>query len=309
MKKQLLTIVLLAFLSANGFMANAQLTNGNLETWMNFQIYEDPDTNGIIKSLNKIAIFGGNPPITCFKDASAHSGSFCARIEAKMYGTSIFIPGVLGTVKPFFQPVIGCDLQAPFVGRPAKLSTWIKYAPVQGDSGEVFAYMLKQNGSNFETLGVAKQKFLQPVANWTNYTLDFTYTGAPDASTHMSLIFVTSKAYDFSDLTNCQGKVNSTMWIDDIELIGVAGVSEMLFTGEEINVYPNPSENIVNISVTQNLKNAVLSVTDMNGREISTQNVSGNQFTLDVNTLKAGNYVVVLKENNTILGRKTFVKK
>jgi len=308
MKKQLLTIVCLALLLANGFVAKGQITNGNLENWIDFQIYNDPDTNSILRTLNVIALFPNDPPITCFKEGNPHGGSFCARIEANTYG-NIFIPGVLGTVKPFFDPGIGCDLQKPYVGRPAKLSTWIKYAPVQGDSGEVFAYMLKQNGSAYETLGVAKQKFLQPIGSWTNYTLDFAYTGNTDLSTHISLIFVTSKAYDFSNLVNCQGKVGSQMWIDDVELIGVAGISEMLFSGEEINVYPNPAESIVNISVTQNLNNAILSVTDMGGREISSQNVSGNQFALDVNTLKAGNYIVVLKDNNTILGRKTFVKK
>jgi Secretion system C-terminal sorting domain len=310
MKKQLLTLVSMAVLSASSFVANAQIPNGNLESWINFQIYDDPDTNGIIKTLNVIATFPQSPPVTCFKDTNPHAGSFCARIvAAQVQSLNIFVPGVLGTVTPFFTPNIGCDLEKPYVGRPATLKAWIKYAPVAGDSAEIFAYMLKDNGGSFETLGVAKQKYLQAIGSWTEQTLNFSYSNTTDISTHMSLVFVTSKAYDFSNLTGCSGQVGSTMWIDDIEVIGYSGVSEMLFTGEEINVYPNPSESVLNISISQEISNAVLSVTDMSGREISSQNVSGNQFTLDVNSLKAGNYVVVLKENNTILGRKTFVKK
>lgn len=310
MKKQLLTIVCMAVLSAGTFTANAQVPNGNLESWINFSIYDDPDTSGILKTLNIIATFPQNPPVTCFKEGNAHGGQFCAKIVAnEVQALNIFVPGVLGTVTPFFQPNIGCELEKPYSGRPATLKAWIKYTPVAGDSGEIFAYMLKDNGGSFETLGVAKKTFLQAVGTWTEQVMDFNYTNTTDIATNISLVFVTSKSYDFNNLTGCAGSVGSTMYIDDVSLTGYNGVEEMLFTGEELNVYPNPTDNVVNISVTENVSNAKLSVTDMNGREISSQNVSGNQFSVDVNTLKAGNYIVVLSQDNTVLGRKTFVKK
>lgn len=310
MKKQLLTIVLAAVASVTTLVAKAQVPNGNLEAWMDFSIYEDPDTNGILKTLNIISTFPQNPPVTCFKEGNANSGQYCAKIVAnQVQALNIFVPGVLGTVTPFFQPAIGCHLQKPYSGRPATFKAFIKYAPVTGDSAEMFSYVLKQNGNNFDTLGIAKKKFLQAINSWQEQVVDFTYTNTTDVGTHISLVFVTSKSYNFSNLTGCAGSVGSTMYIDDVSLTGYNGVEEMLFTGEEINVFPNPTDNIVNITITDNLSNAKLSVTDMNGREISSQNVSGNQFTIDVNTLKAGNYLIILSQDNKVLGRKTFVKK
>lgn len=311
MKKQLLTIGMVVAMLAAPFVSKAQIANGNLESWINFSIYDDPDTNSILRTLNQIALFPQNPPVTCFKESvDPHSGSFCARIEAnEVTSLNIFVPGVLGTVTPFFQPNIGCDLEKPYVGRPESLTAWIKYSPVQGDSGEIFSYLLKDNGGSFETLAVASKKFLQSVSSWAEQTLTYTYSNSTDLSTHISLVFVTSKSYDFSNLTGCQGSVGSKMWIDDVALNGYNGISEMLFSGEEINVYPSPASDIVNISISENISNATLSVVDMNGRKITAQTVSGNQFTVDASTFQSGNYIVILQEGNTILGRKTFVKK
>lgn len=310
MKKQLLTIFGIAVLSVLTNTVNAQVTNGNLESWMNFSIYDDPDTNGMLKSLNVIATFPQNPPPTCFKNDTAHTGAYCAKIVADHVSSlSIFVPGVLGTVRPYFVPAIGCKLQTPYVGRPSTFKAWIKYYPVAGDSGEMFSYVLKQNGNNFDTLAVAKKKFLQTINTWTEQSVNFTYQNTTDLGTHLSLVFVTSKAYNFNNLTFCQGSVGSKMYIDDVELIGYNGISEMLFTGEEINVYPNPANSVVNITTTQSISNAQLVIIDMNGREISSQTVNGNQFSVDVNELKAGNYLITLQEGNKILGRKTFIKK
>jgi len=201
-------------------------------------------------------------------------------------------------------------LAVPFTSQPSAVKAWINYQPVQGDSAEIFAHLLKTTGGVRETLATASKIILQNTGGWALQDVPFVYSNTSVAPDSISFIFVSSAGYNFNNLFLCAGKINSTLYVDDVELVyDPLGVSEMLFSGEEINVYPNPSESILNISITQTLNNAVLSVTDMNGREVSNQNVSGNQFTLDVNTLKAGNYIMALKQNNTILGRKTFVKK
>lgn len=316
MKKHLLLTGMLFAVGFTGIKAQSF----DLESWVTVTVdedgfpldipYENPATP-YLSTLNRISTYPSTPPITGFKEGNAHSGQFCARITAATVNAmNIFVPGVLGTVDSYFNPQgFGATLQIPHYGRPAALNAWIKYTPVNGDSAEIFAYVLKDNGGSFETLGVAKKAFYSAVNSWTEQNLSFNYSNTTDVGTHLSMAFVTSKAYDFSDLTACQGQNGSSMWVDDVSLVGWNGVKEMLFTGEEIMVFPNPTTDLITVSLTQDISEATLIILDMNGREISSKTVSGNQFSADVSTLSAGNYVVVLKEKNTIWGRKTFVKK
>lgn len=61
----------------------------------------------------------------------------------------------------------------------------------------------------------------------------------------------------------------------------------------EGKAYPNPANNYVNISVAKE-GNAVISLTDLSGRIVSTQNVtfSGNNSILDLTTVNSGMYIV-----------------
>lgn len=283
--------------------------NGDLEAWTVVNGNDEP-SGGMLKSLNEITAWPGSPPVTCYKETAApHGGTAAARVVSKDFPAfGIFIPGVLGTVKAIINPP-SAVLAVPFTAKPEGLKAWIKYTSVQGDSAEIFSYLFKTTGGVRETLATASKKITQSVPNWELQELSYNYLNAGATPDSISLVFVASAGYDFTNLLQCQGKENSTMYIDDVSLTYPMGVEEVFFNGETINVYPNPAENVVNVTVTQTLGNAVLSVTDINGREVLAQTVSGNAFTVDVTTLKAGNYVVSLKQDKTILGRKTFVKK
>jgi len=310
MKKQLLFVGAAVILSSVTSIAQTVVPNGNLEAWTVVNGNDEP-TGSILKSLNMITQWPGGAPATCFKETTiVHGGSASAKIVSKeITSLDLFVPGVLGTATPILNPP-SAVLAVPFTSQPSAVKAWINYQPVQGDSAEIFAHLLKTTGGVRETLATASKIILQNTGGWALQDVPFVYSNTSVAPDSISFIFVSSAGYNFNNLFLCAGKINSTLYVDDVELVyDPLGVSEMLFSGEEINVYPNPSESILNISITQTLNNAVLSVTDMNGREVSNQNVSGNQFTLDVNTLKAGNYIMALKQNNTILGRKTFVKK
>lgn len=320
MKKNLLLAGAAFVMGLCTVQAQNFVPNGDLEGWQTITTdgqgnpvtpYETT-TSAMLATLNKISTYPSNPPITAFKDGNAHGGSFCAKIVSAVVPppVGVFVPGVLGSVDPYFNPSgFGTPLAVPFVGLPEKLTAWIKYTTVQGDSGEIFSYLHRNNAGVRETIAVASRKYYQNITSWTQQELTYNYLVSNTLPDSISLIFVSSAGYNFVNLGLCQGKVGSTMWIDDVALVGYAGISEMIFNGEQINVYPSPAEDLVNVSVTQEIQHGVLSVTDMNGREVLSKNISGNLFSLDVNTLKAGNYVVVLKQNSTILGRKTFLKK
>lgn len=310
MKKQVLFLgAMLVMGCTSTFAQQTPVPNGDLETWTVVSGNDEPG-GGMLKSLNEITQWPGGAPATCFKETAApHGGSAAAKIVSKnIQSLNIFVPGVLGTVKAILNPP-SAVLAIPFTAKPAGVKAWIKYVPVQGDSAEIFSYLMKTTGGVRETLATASKVFTQAVPNWELQELTYNYTNTTATPDSISLMFVASAGYNFSNLLLCQGKVNSTLFVDDVSLSYPAGVEEMFFNGEEINVFPSPATDLVNITVTQDINNGVLSVTDMNGREVMTQTVNGKQFTVDVNSLRAGNYIIVLKQKNVILGRKTFVKK
>lgn len=292
-------------------LANAQtpaIPNGNLESWTPLAGEEEP-TGGFLKSLNQTLVFPGNPPATCFKEGNAHGGQFCAKLVSKNFSSlGIFIPGALGTITPIANP-ISAKLAEPFAAKPESVRAWIKYTPVTGDSAEVFSYLFKTTAGVRDTIARASQKFTQAVANWTEITVPFTYSNNNVMPDSASLIFIASAGYNFQDLQLCFGSQNSTLYVDDVEFIYPASINEFVLGNNDISIYPNPAENVMNISVSSALNNGIISITDMNGREVMSSSVNGEQFSVNVAELKAGNYIAVIKEGKTVLGRKTFVKK
>ena len=72
-----------------------------------------------------------------------------------------------------------------------------------------------------------------------------------------------------------------------------------------ITISPNPISDIINISTNQNVNGASLNVYNISGENVFTsQNNSGNNFSIPANNLAAGNYFVELK-----IGEKRLVKK
>ncbi|MCG9910326.1 MAG: T9SS type A sorting domain-containing protein [Flavobacteriales bacterium] len=309
MKKQVLTIA--GAIVFGMFTVQAQqpaIPNGNLESWTALGSAEEP-TGGFLKSLNQITNFPGNPPITCFKEGNAHGGQFCAKIvSANFASLGIFIPGALGTITPIANPV-SAQLAEPFTAKPEKIRAWIKYTPVTGDSAEIFGYLFKTTSGVRETLATASMVYTQAISNWTEVEIPFVYSNATATPDSASLLFVSSAGYNFDNLFLCQGSANSTMFIDDVEFIYPAGISENLGNNDLLNVFPNPAENMVTITYATEVQNGSVSVLDMSGREVLQTNVKGNSFQIDVASLRSGNYTLLLKENASILARKNFLKK
>lgn len=74
--------------------------------------------------------------------------------------------------------------------------------------------------------------------------------------------------------------------------------------GKKVSVYPNPVKDILNLSAIRGVKS--ISVTDMSGRQVKTFAPSN---TIDLSSLKTGNYVVsLMMENGSIQNINTIKK-
>ena len=73
--------------------------------------------------------------------------------------------------------------------------------------------------------------------------------------------------------------------------------------GSNLNVYPNPASDILNIE-TSNDGTTQVTITDMAGRTVqSTTLLAARRAQLDVSALPAGIYVVTIENNTELLRR------
>jgi hypothetical protein len=93
-------------------------------------------------------------------------------------------------------------------------------------------------------------------------------------------------------------------------------ISEPLATGIQssstlnASIYPNPSNGIVYIDTDADLSNASFTIVDVLGREVVVSSVAtGSGARIDVSNLNEGTYVIVIKQDNSIVRKKITVVK
>lgn len=84
------------------------------------------------------------------------------------------------------------------------------------------------------------------------------------------------------------------------------GVEE--FESNGIAIYPNPSSDIINVRGTNEFNYSV-AVIDMQGRRLSTSEISNQATSIDINALAPGIYNLIFSEGNRVVGSKRFIKK
>ncbi|MFK7783094.1 FG-GAP-like repeat-containing protein [Psychroserpens sp.] len=69
---------------------------------------------------------------------------------------------------------------------------------------------------------------------------------------------------------------------------------------------PNPTQNVLNITTSLQLENAIYNIYDISGRRVMTSSLNSSK-TIDVSQLTAGNYIISIVSENTIRNQK-FIK-
>lgn len=83
---------------------------------------------------------------------------------------------------------------------------------------------------------------------------------------------------------------------------GTVGVNDVV--AGEVNIYPNPANDVINV---ENAENAQISVFDINGRMITTiESASANQ-TIDASNFAKGMYIVRIANGNNVITKKVSV--
>lgn len=70
--------------------------------------------------------------------------------------------------------------------------------------------------------------------------------------------------------------------------------------GIQVNIYPNPAKNFVQLLVNNVVGSSSVSITDYLGRTLKQQPLSLGTNTIDIKDLKSGNYIIYINTNNKI---------
>ena len=155
-----------------------------------------------------------------------------------------------------------------------------KHTAVMGDTCVIVAQFSDTMGAGnmddvvmFQALGY----YAGTSNTWTSVSLPFQQFGAGTAN-RLIIIASTSAAYLFGAGT---GLPNSQFWLDNISIGAVNSITEL---NAEINVYPNPSSDIVNFEASEALSSVVL--VGMDGKFAA----STTESSINISTLPNGIY-------------------
>jgi len=106
--------------------------------------------------------------------------------------------------------------------------------------------------------------------------------------------------------------VSSTVKFDDYSLTAVPAINllsvDKVVADNNFSVYPNPATNVVNIKSSVNTSMQTVSITDLNGRTVKTNTVSGNEAQINISDLASGVYMMNINSDEGSVTKK-IVKK
>lgn len=261
-------------------LLNAQTTipNAGFESWTATGSYENPDSwdspNDVTSSLGKIVVE---------KESSiVHSGSYSAMITAltSLAGT---LPGVL-TLADFsfdlltFSATIEGGI--PFTGRPEKFTGWFQYEPQNNDICLIGAFLLKENGGNWDTIAIAGLDTTATIVAWTQFNAVFDYRNS-DIPTHLNIVLLPA------DRDNPQP--NSTLYIDELMMVyptSISDIDEPWFT-----VSKNYDTQSIQIS-NQNQLGGYIHIYNATGQLIKSESIEGENNFVSMSSLPSGIYLI-----------------
>ncbi|MDE7149282.1 MAG: PCMD domain-containing protein [Bacteroidales bacterium] len=298
------TLVLLTALLTVSLAWAQTLPDGGFEEWKTGKTHEgttyDDLANPFWQTLNVLSTLPpemGTGPVVVFKEQGQHG--YCPKMESNeltLGEKTIFLPGVVGAITVIIDKQTA-QFGRPYTGRPEALKGVMRYKPVNNDSAAIFVEVYKTSESGQRQMITRNEViYKESVADWTefNIPLDYLSDETPDS---ICVLFVSSAGYDFEDLFNCKGQIGSTLWVDDCRFVidgndpGVPGTDPG--TANEtanmlnVNVYPNPATDVLNVTVEEN---AQLTVFDQAGRVLLQQPVQAGENALNIAELKAGFY-------------------
>jgi hypothetical protein len=263
--------------------ANAQsLPNAGFENWTAGSGYDNPNN---WSTLNSSTSFLGI--VTVSKSTDAHSGTYSLRGETKFIGAPFNQPApalvTTGTINTTTQVIEGGIATSE---RPDSITGWMKYAPVNGDTGYIEVLLFANNYQ--DTIGRAKFFTTAALSSWTYFSAAFEYSST-DAVEASRVILLPSSGY--------QPQVGSVVQFDDLAFVTSTGINDNR-ERYVFSVYPNPAtdELFIRNPLTQTAK---MDVYDVAGKKVAAINVGLNTTRTNISMYSPGVYLYTFTGTNS----------
>lgn len=264
----------------------SSIPNSDFEEW---QTSSDYNPQGGWCSLNVLNLIGA--PISVTPNTDAASGSKSARIESVGFFGNL-IPGLLYLGS--FDSSLGLNglrPGIPFVGKPAKLTGFYKYFPVNGDSAALSAQLWGRNPNTNvrDTIAQAQRAILNPVSEFNLFEIDFVYYQDQENIEVDSLNCVFSSS---AGGQTQQGGIGSTLFIDNIALEYPLSINPNSNSTNNFHVAVQRTAQQLELNITENLpNNATASLIDLNGKQVAQTTFDGQFARFNIDHLPEGIYV------------------
>jgi hypothetical protein len=246
-------------------------------------------------------ILAGIPPVVKEDNVIWHWGSKSANITTKLIpgissATGGLVPDISGLMLSGYiiPSPISIKLGFPYSNRKDSLAFYVRYAPVNSDSGFVSVAMTKFNylGTNKrDTIGLGIAYVSGTINEFTLKYAVINYTVPTNVIPDTCVIAVSS-----SDLVNAQ--VGSSLWIDDLQWGTVnTGVQEAV-KSEQIKITPIPANEFVTIDFGSISKAKEIEILDVNGKLVESFGVNSKIETFGVGHLANGLYFYTVRDKN-----------
>lgn len=275
--------------------------NGGFENWSPEFSYETPDG---WQTFNILSLAIPPAPLSAFKvtGLDKHSGNYALKLKSVQTNNDV-IQNIFGdtaggtyTGKIIYSP-FGFKYGFPYTSRPEKLKFWAKYFPVGNDLAGAIVFLSKWNGIGTDTVGLG-QFDIPSTPNYSLFqgTITYELDVIPDTAT---IFFYTSKDPEFA-------RLNSTLYIDDVEFTGWVGIDESKLNAVKVRAFPNPANENITIQV-QNADSDKIILTDVSGRSMAEYRIVNDKVTVDTRLFVNGFYFYEVRNSeNRSLARGKF---
>jgi hypothetical protein len=165
------------------------------------------------------------------------------------------VAGVIGSLSDSIPGLLQQEINGSFTNAGSQpLMFTEKHVVVMGDTSVVFAQFSDTMGAGpnddvvmFQAYGL----YAGTSNTWTTVSIPFQQFGMGTAN-RLTIIACTSKAYLFGGGPALPG---TQLWLDNVSIGATSSITEL---STEINVYPNPSSDIVNFEASEAISSVVL---------------------------------------------------
>ncbi len=279
--KRLFTIafLFLVFICFTETKAQNPVPNPGFETWIS-----DSSATSWLSEVDTVILTVPLKFKCAVKTTDKHTGSYAI----KLFPYHMLIPSFsVDTVVPGFATIGSINFNVlsqsiefikgvPITVRPTNVTGWYKYSPTTGDTCNVFVF-LRKNG---HTIGHGRFQDKNTVSTYTQFDIPITYdsVGTPDT---IDVVLLSSGS---------NAQMGTQFFVDDIAVVGGSGITP-IDALLPINVYPNPSEGIINIDLPF-YSNVKIRIYNILGKEVYSTVAGESSIRIDLSDNPKGLYFI-----------------